>query len=110
MLFHIRKTTPSNPIHNIRFLMPGCESSYESQPFSESFIKLIYTPPRQGTAASLAITDWWTPYTDDQRTADAPIAPRRANLPTASNFRAYAFNAMEGWDDMDLGSGGPVLV
>jgi hypothetical protein len=77
--------------------------------FSESFVKLRYSPPNGTTTASLAIDDWWTPWTDAQRTRNSAPAIAR-DLPTASNFRAYAANIGEGWDDMDLGSGGPVYV
>lgn len=123
--------------------------------FSESFIKLRYTPPSAGTAASLALVDWWTPFTDKARVAAAAPAvvadlvrvpgeaiPDEASA-VASNYRAYAVHAqqraqaagvqlrtveelavappeaaaapvtgmaMGEWDDMDLASGGPVLV
>lgn len=94
--------------------------------FSESFIKLQYTPPAPPatTTGRLAILDWWTPYTDKARTSNAPpatvedivsrdIPADDSALPT--NFRAYAEPAaapmdMDDWGDMDLASGGPVLV
>jgi outer membrane protein assembly factor BamB len=77
--------------------------------FGESFIKLRYSPPRGHTQASFTLVDWWTPWTDAQRTAGAAPAVAR-DLPTASNFRVYAANPGDGWDDMDLGSGGPLLI
>ena len=76
--------------------------------FGESFVKLQYTPPNGNREGSLSVVDWWTPWTDHQRTAGQVAIAR--DLPTASSFRAYALNMGEGWDDMDLGSGGPVLV
>jgi outer membrane protein assembly factor BamB len=76
--------------------------------FGESFVKLSYTPPRAGAKASLEVVDWWTPWTDEERTVGAPAVPAREGLPT--NFRAHAAGMGADWGDQDLGSGGPVLV
>jgi outer membrane protein assembly factor BamB len=83
---------------------------------SESFIKLQYTPPT-GSANSGSITavDWWTPYTDRQRVGASPAreASETDERPRPANFRPYtarAPEAMDGWDDMDLGSGGPIVI
>jgi hypothetical protein len=48
--------------------------------WGESFIKLRYTPPSGGTAASLKVVDHWTPWTDAARSgaANAPAAPQMA--------------------------------
>jgi len=73
--------------------------------FGESFVKLRYTP---GAAGSLSLVDWWTPWTDEDRTAGALAAESRQRLP--SNFRAHMAGMGPDWGDMDLGSGGPVLV
>jgi hypothetical protein len=45
--------------------------------WGESFLKLKYTPPSAGKAATLAVADHWTPWTDFARTGQKP-AP--ANL------------------------------
>jgi outer membrane protein assembly factor BamB len=76
--------------------------------FGESFVKLAYTNPRQGAHASLKVVDWWTPWTDTERTHGAPAVTSREVLPT--NFRAHAAGMASDWGDQDLGSGGPVLV
>ena len=102
--------------------------------FGESFVKLAYTPPSANQAASLKVVDWWTPFTDTARTSTAnppPIPPGPGpapgaepgtqipaalaeKRPTAANFLAYkepgAAMSMTEWGDMDLSSGGPVLI
>jgi hypothetical protein len=84
--------------------------------WGESFVKLTYTPPATGQSASLRVVDWWTPYTDDARTGAAHHAIANT-APAPTNLRRYAVAAAgnEGkaaaeWGDMDLGSGGPVLI
>lgn len=39
ILLTIKATNPANPIHNIRVIMPGFESTYEKQPFHPLFLK-----------------------------------------------------------------------
>jgi len=39
-----------------------------SSQWGESFLKLKYTPPSGGTAATLRVVDHWTPWTDFART------------------------------------------
>ncbi|MBX3440980.1 MAG: hypothetical protein KF774_01145 [Planctomyces sp.] len=39
LLLHIRRTNPENPVRNIRFLMPGCEETHQSQPFYKPFLE-----------------------------------------------------------------------
>jgi outer membrane protein assembly factor BamB len=82
--------------------------------FGESIIKLRYTPPRSNHEGALSVVDWWTPWTDDQRVGQSP-ATSFESMP--SNFRPLHYLAAMGaapqagdWKDMDLGSGGPVLV
>jgi len=76
--------------------------------FGESFVKLRYTPGSAGSAGSLSLVDWWTPWTDEERTVGAAAAGSRQGLP--ANFRAHNAGMGPDWGDMDLGSGGPVLV
>jgi hypothetical protein len=77
--------------------------------FGESFVKLRYKPPAGGRSGALAIVDWWTPWTDAQRVAGRTAATTPRVAPT--NFRPLvASHGMDGWDDQDLGSGGPVLI
>jgi hypothetical protein len=40
--------------------------------WGESFLKLKYTPPSGNTAATLAVVDHWTPWTDFARTGQKP--------------------------------------
>ena len=75
--------------------------------FSESFVKLQYTPASAGAAASLTLVDWWTPFTDQARVAagapavvaDVAHVPGAAipdeALAVASNYRAYAVHAQQ---------------
>ncbi|MFO0815571.1 MAG: hypothetical protein U0796_20330 [Gemmatales bacterium] len=39
LLIHLRKTDPTNPLRNIRFLMPGHEKTYLEKPFNPSFVE-----------------------------------------------------------------------
>ncbi len=39
LFLRLRATTPSNPVRNIRMLMPGCEKTYAANPFDASFLK-----------------------------------------------------------------------
>jgi hypothetical protein len=41
MWVSIDKTSASNPIHNVRFLWPGTESTYATQPFNPEFLARI---------------------------------------------------------------------
>jgi PQQ enzyme repeat len=80
--------------------------------FAESFVKLRYEPDGSGHAASLTIVDWWTPFSDELRTANQPDAELDGiTTPTQTNYRAVT-GGMGGspWGDMDLGSAGPVVI
>ncbi len=46
--------------------------------FGESVVRLRYTPASAGASASLKVTGWWTPWTDDGRTGGDPEG-RRGN-------------------------------
>jgi outer membrane protein assembly factor BamB len=91
--------------------------------FGESIVKLRYTPPRPNSPGSLAVVDWWTPWTDDGRTGGNPDGeaakqPQAKAMPT--NFRrdmhlarlygAAAMNMPSSWGDQDFGAAGPVLA
>jgi hypothetical protein len=92
--------------------------------FGESIVKLRYTPPSGNNPGSLAVVDWWTPWTDDGRTGGNPDGeaakqPEAKAKPTnyrrdkalARQFGARAAMNMAGsWGDQDLGAAGPVLV
>ncbi len=77
--------------------------------WAESFLKLRYTPPVRGNAGSLAVVDWWTPWTDDGRSGLDPSGDEYT-VPRPSNLRVYTIDDKAGWDDMDLGSAGPLLI
>jgi outer membrane protein assembly factor BamB len=93
--------------HGFVYAMTGNGSFDAITEFAESFVKLRLTV--NGAAAALSLEDWWTPWTDAARVGHALAAPDGEGPPT--NFRAVAAHAgADGWDDMDLGSGGPVVV
>ena len=90
--------------------------------FGESIVKLKYTPPATGHAGSLAVVDWWTPWTDDGRVGGKPEGEGPLAKPKGmpSNFRMGPHLARMGmmesmgmasgvWSDQDFGAGGPVL-
>jgi hypothetical protein len=77
--------------------------------WAECFLKLEYRPPAAGRLGSIAVVDWWSPWTDDGR-AGLDRSGDEFNIPNPTNLRAYTANRNAGWDDMDLGSGGPVLA
>jgi len=77
--------------------------------WSESFLKLRYTAPAGRQAGAIAVVDWWTPWTDDGRSGLDPSGDEYM-IPRPSNRRVYTMDDKAGWDDMDLGSGGPVLL
>jgi outer membrane protein assembly factor BamB len=72
--------------------------------FGESFIKLKYTPPNAGHSGKLEAVDWWSPFSDTGRVG---LDPTLIALPKLDTGRASNAND---FDDMDLGSGGPVLI
>ena len=97
------------------YLMTGNGGFDAVTDWGESFVKLKYAPPSRGKKASLAVVDWWTPWTDDARSGIDPDAQFDAEG-SPTNFRAYeklakaAAQRAGEWADMDLGSGGPVLI
>ncbi|HZR20567.1 MAG TPA: hypothetical protein VFE51_25015 [Verrucomicrobiae bacterium] len=92
--------------------------------FSESVVRLKYKPAAGAAKASIAVTGWWTPWTDDGRTGGQPggeaaAALLHANQPKASNFRPVPHLARQGvpaaqmgtaWGDQDLGASGIVIL
>ncbi|MGA9679792.1 MAG: hypothetical protein WBR28_32465 [Mycobacterium sp.] len=86
--------------------------------FGESIVKLRYTPAGSAGPGSLAVVDWWTPWTDDGRTGGNPAGEDAQPMP--SNFRmdahlarlmgADAMNMSDAWGDQDFGAGGPLLA
>jgi len=40
--------------------------------WAECFLKLRYTPPAGRRGGSIAVVDWWTPWTDDGRSGLDP--------------------------------------
>ncbi|MBW4696180.1 MAG: hypothetical protein KME27_31080 [Lyngbya sp. HA4199-MV5] len=38
---NLRSTNPANPLRNIRFIMPGYEKTYQTQPFNPQFLKAL---------------------------------------------------------------------
>ena len=66
--------------------------------FGECFLKLRYTPPSSGAQAAITPVDWWSPYSD---------SGRAGGVQTADHITK---DIGQGWDDMDLGSGGVTLI
>ncbi len=52
VFLQIRETNPSNPIRNIRFIMPGFEKTYQTQPFHPLFLE------RLSKFQALRFMDW----------------------------------------------------
>lgn len=92
--------------------------------FGESVVRLRYTPASAGASASLKVTGWWTPWTDDGRTGgdpegegttaatmahkslqksgnDAKVADL-LDLPKPSNFRLVPHLARLGMQPMNM--------
>ena len=93
--------------------------------FSESVVRLRYTPATAKANASIKATGWWTPWTDRGRTGGNPEGEGRSaaekamlkSLPRATNFRKLLHLACAGvavmdadWGDQDLGASGIVLL
>jgi hypothetical protein len=86
----------------------------------ESFFKLKYTPPNGTTSGKLSIVDWWSPFSDTGRVGDDPTLvdeslitnPRTAEsiFPHVQIVDEAATTNMNGYDDQDLGSGGPLII
>ena len=108
--------------------------------WGESFLKLKYTPPSAGTAASLQVAGHWTPWTDQGRTGQGAASAARiagmsapseaikpvggamnmslknARMTSTVNDRGvptllvYPQMATGVWADEDWGSAGPACI
>jgi hypothetical protein len=52
VFLRIKKTNVNNPIRNLRFIMPGFEATYQTQPFHPLFVE------RQSVFKTLRFMDW----------------------------------------------------
>lgn len=84
--------------HGFLYALTGNGSFDAKTEWGECFLKLQYTPPHDATHGSLHVVDWWSPFSDSGRAG----GPQTADHITKDNGG--------GWDDMDLGSGGIVLI
>jgi len=66
--------------------------------FGECFVKLQYTPPSGGAPGRILPVDWWSPYSDSGRAGGDQTADHITK------------DIGQGWDDVDLGSGGVTLI
>lgn len=66
--------------------------------WGECFLKLQYTPAAGALPGSIRVVDWWSPFSDSGRAG----GPQTGDHITKDNGG--------GWDDMDLGSGGIILI
>lgn len=73
--------------------------------FGESYIKLNYHVSTLG-AASLNIVDWFSPFSDAGRVGEPQDQPQI----TATDDNGDVPSNMDAWNDMDLGSAGPLLI
>jgi hypothetical protein len=108
--------------------------------WGESFLKLAYTPPSNGAAASLKVIDHWTPWTDLARTGQTAAQTARLagmsastaafkpvgsgmNMPLKNATLVAKINdqgtptvlviprmASGAWSDEDWGSAGPACI
>ncbi len=66
--------------------------------WGECFLKLQYIPPSGVAPGAIRAADWWSPFSDSGRAGGPPTGDHITN------------DNGNGWDDMDLGSGGVVLI
>ena len=68
------------------YAMTGNGSFDGVSQWGESFIKIRYSPPAGGQAASITVVDHWTPWTDRARSGAATVSPtdRLAGMSMAS--------------------------
>jgi len=96
------------------YLMTGNGSFAPPHELSESIVKLRYTPPAESAPARIEPVDWFTPFTDAERTGELDDAHGAADhhaVPTPTNHRPHDHHDVDQmWGDMDLSSGGPILI
>ncbi len=80
--------------------------------FGELVFRLRYTPPREGSAASLACESYLPPFTDTGLVGGDPTLADTSLIPgyDADGSEKRAASNMNGADDEDLGSSGVLLV
>jgi hypothetical protein len=91
-------------INNKLYFMTGNGAFDGITDFGECLVELTYQPATGGKPASLRATDHFSPFSDAGRDGQDPtkveIGVVGDDVPSNTN----------GWDDMDLGSGGLVVV
>ena len=79
--------------------------------FGESFVKVQYTPTTAAAPAKLAITDWFTPFTDTGRVGADPTLAAVSLIPGGQpGDRPGGPSNMDDPGDEDLNSGGPLYL
>ena len=86
------------------YCMTGNGSFDGKTDWGECILKLQYTPPKNATSGVIKVIDWWSPFSDAGRVGKDP------SLPHIEEGGDLAPSNMNGADDMDLGSGGPVCI
>jgi hypothetical protein len=76
----------------------------------ECFFKLKYTPRTEAAAASITCVDWWSPFSDTGRVGADPTISDISQIRARPTGPTNASSNMNGADDEDLGSGGPLLI
>ena len=74
VFLQIKETNPRNPIRNIRFIMPGFEKTYQTQPFHPLFLK------RLAPFGTLRFMDWMATNNSEVvnwRDRTTPNSPRQ---------------------------------
>lgn len=95
-------------IDNKLYLMTGNGAFDGANDFGECLVELTYKQPAASPSAALNCSDWWSPFSDTGREG---VDPTRPQLPMGhGDYENENASNMNGWDDMDLGSGGLAVV